>query len=69
MALAAPLDRVEGGVEGLILEASIGKGASGVGSGNYSVVVPGTSGSGRREGRYDWFLGVAVGVALMCGWL
>jgi hexosaminidase len=70
MALVAPLDQLEGGVDSVVLEPGVGKGAIEGGYGNDSVVVLGTSGSfQRREGR-GWWFGVVVGViqvALMCG--
>jgi hexosaminidase len=69
MALVAPLDQVEGGVDGLVLEAGVRKGVSQGGHGNDSVVVPGTSGSVVKEGGYGWLFGLLVGMAILFAWL
>lgn len=69
MALVAPLDQVEGGIDGLLLEAGVGRGGSQGGHGNNSVVVPGTSGSVGREGGYGWLFGLLVGMVMLFAWL
>jgi hexosaminidase len=64
MALVAPLDRVEGGVSGVKLEAGVGR--WGVWGGT---ALPQGSGSRRREGASRCVLGMILGIVVMCGWL
>jgi hexosaminidase len=62
MALVAPLQRVEGGVDGIVLEDGVGKGARGR---NSSVGVPVSNGSVVRLGSRTECLAVVVGMMVL----
>ena len=63
MALVAPLERIEGGVDGLVLEA--GTGGKGVGGGN-STGVPVSNAAARADGISIWvLLGMSCAMAMV----
>lgn len=62
MALVAPLQRVEGGVDGIVLEDGVGKGAR---ERNSSVGVPVSNGSVVRLGSRMEYLAVVVGMMVL----
>jgi hexosaminidase len=63
MALVAPLDKIEGGVDGLVLEAGVGLKESGRGNGGSTA--PPVNNAGRRLERYGLGAWVLVGSSVL----